>query len=84
MPKVGAKKFPYTSSGVQKAQKHARATGQQMDMAGYKKGGTKKSYKKGGTKKPYKKGGAVKKRKGGVLKKHHGGRVMGGKKDKQC
>ena len=75
MPKVGAKKFPYTASGVQKAQKHARATGQQMDMAGYKKGGTKK---------PYKKGGAVKKRKGGVLKKHHGGRVMGGKKDKQC
>jgi len=75
MPKVGAKKFPYTSSGIQQAQKHARATGQQMDMAGYKKGGTKK---------PYKKGGAVKKRKGGVLKKHHGGRVMGGKKDKQC
>ena len=75
MPKVGAKKFPYTSSGVQKAQKHAKETGQKMDMAGYKKGGTKK---------PYKKGGAVKKRKGGVLKKHHGGRVMGGKKDKQC
>ena len=75
MPKVGAKKFPYTSSGIQKAQKHSRETGQQVDMAGYKKGGTKK---------PYKKGGAVKKRKGGVLKKHHGGRVMGGKKDKQC
>jgi hypothetical protein len=75
MPKVGAKKFPYTSSGIQQAQKHARATGQPMDMAGYKKGGTKK---------PYKKGGSVKKKKGGTLKKHHGGRVMGGKKDKQC
>jgi hypothetical protein len=74
MPKVGAKKFPYTSSGVQQAQKHARATGQKVNTG----------YKKGGTKKPYKKGGAVKKRKGGVLKKHHGGRVMGGKKDKQC
>ena len=33
MPKVGAKKFPYTSSGIQQAQKHARATGQKMDMA---------------------------------------------------
>jgi len=47
MPKVGSKKFPYTSSGVQKAQKHARATGQRVDMAGYKKGGTKKTYKRG-------------------------------------
>jgi|TARA_Y100000310_G_scaffold139937_1_gene139295 hypothetical protein len=77
MPKVGAKKFPYTSAGVQQAQKHARATGQKMDMAGYKKGGTKK---------PYKKGGAAKKKKGGVMKKkyHHGGRVSGGMKDKQC
>tara|TARA_R110002020_G_scaffold173482_2_gene364392 strand:+ start:283 stop:516 length:234 start_codon:yes stop_codon:yes gene_type:complete len=77
MPKVGAKKFPYTSSGIQQAQKHARATGQKMDMAGYKKGGTKK---------PYKKGGAAKKKKGGVMKKkyHHGGRVSGGMKDKQC
>ena len=77
MSKVGAKKFPYTSSGIQQAQKHARATGQKMDMAGYKKGGTKK---------PYKKGGAAKKKKGGVMKKkyHHGGRVSGGMKDKQC
>ena len=77
MPKVGAKKFPYTSSGIQQAQKHARATGHKMDMAGYKKGGTKK---------PYKKGGAAKKKKGGVMKKkyHHGGRVSGGMKDKQC
>ena len=77
MPKVGAKKFPYTSSGVQQAQKHAKSTGQKMDMAGYKKGGTKK---------PYKKGGAAKKKKGGVMKKkyHHGGRVSGGMKDKQC
>ena len=77
MPKVGAKKFPYTSSGIQQAQKHARATGQKMDMAGYKNGGTKK---------PYKKGGAAKKKKGGVMKKkyHHGGRVSGGMKDKQC
>ena len=77
MPKVGAKKFPYTSSGIQQAQKHARATGQKMDMAGYKKGGTKK---------PYKKGGAAKKKKGGVMKKkyHHEGRVSGGMKDKQC
>jgi len=30
MPKVGAKKFPYTSAGMQQAQKHARATGQKM------------------------------------------------------
>jgi hypothetical protein len=84
MPKVGAKKFPYTSSGIQQAQKHARATGQQMDMAEYKKGGTKKPYKKGGIKKPYKKGGKVTKKRGGSLKKHHGGRVSGGMKDKQC
>ena len=40
MPKVGAKKFPYTSSGVQQAQKHAKETGQKMDMAGYRKGGS--------------------------------------------
>jgi hypothetical protein len=81
MPKVGAKKFPYTSAGMQQAQKHARATGQKIDTAGYKKGGTKKPYKK-----PYKKGGAIKKKKGGVMKKkyHHGGRVSGGMKDKQC
>jgi len=32
-----------------------------------------------------KKGGKVKKlKKGGVKKKHHGGRVSGGMKDKQC
>ena len=69
MPKVGKQKFPYTSSGVQKAQKHAKATGQKVDMSGYKKGGKVKR----------KKGGAVKK------KYHHGGRVMGGqKKPKKC
>jgi hypothetical protein len=47
-------------------------------MAGYKKGGTKKKYKKGGT---------VKKKTGGTVKMkkyHHGGRVSGGMKDKQC
>jgi len=71
MPKVGKEKFPYTSSGVAKAQKRARATGQKVDMAGYKKGGTKKKYKAGGT---------VKKKKAN----HHGGRVSGGMKDKQC
>ena len=69
MPKVGKEKFPYTSLGVQQAQKRARATGQKVDMAGYKKGGKVKR----------KKGGAVKK------KYHHGGRVMGGqKKPKKC
>ena len=48
MPKVGAKKFPYTSAGMQQAQKHARATGQKVQM---KKGGkVKKSYRKGGLK----------------------------------
>mgnify|MGYP005823666353 CR=1 FL=1 len=75
MPKVGTKKFPYTSSGVQQAQKHAKATGQGLNMSGYKKGGKIKK----------KKGGKVKK-KGGVVKKkyHHGGRVSGGMKDKQC
>jgi len=76
MPQVGSKKFPYTSAGVSQAQKHARATGQKVNMAGYKKGGTKKKYKAGGTVK--KKGGVVKK------KYHHGGRVSGGMKDKQC
>ena len=40
MPKVGSQKFPYTSSGIQKAQKHARTTGQKVDMDGYKKGGS--------------------------------------------
>ena len=48
MPKVGKQKFPYTSAGVSQAQKHAKATGQKVDMAGYKKGGTKKKYNKGG------------------------------------
>ena len=77
MPKVGKEKFPYTSAGVQQAQKRARATVQKVDMTGYKKGGTKKKYKAGGT---------VKKKKGGMMKKkyHHGGRVSGGMKDKQC
>ena len=69
MPKVGKQKFPYTSAGAQQAQKHARATGQKVDMSGYKKGGKVKR----------KKGGAVKK------KYHHGGRVMAGqKKPKKC
>ena len=85
MPKVGAKKFPYTSSGVQQAQKHAKETGQKMDMAGYKKGGIKNPYKyKKGGKVTKKRGGSIKKKKGGTLKKHHGGRVSGGMKDKQC
>jgi|TARA_R100001129_G_scaffold177610_1_gene152619 hypothetical protein len=49
MPKVGQKKFPYTSLGTQQAQKHARATGQRMTM---KKGGkVKKGYRRGGLKK---------------------------------
>ena len=39
MPKVGKQKFPYTSAGTQQAQKHAKATGQKVDMSGYKKGG---------------------------------------------
>ena len=77
MPQVGKKKFPYTSAGVQQAQKHARTTGEKVNMDGYKQGGLKK-----------KKGGAVKKNKGGTVKKkktyHHGGRVSGGMKDKQC
>ena len=48
MPSVGKKKFPYTSIGVQQAQKHARSTGQKVQM---KKGGkVKKSYRKGGLK----------------------------------
>ena len=69
MPKVGKDKFPYTSAGTQQAQKHAKATGQKVDMSGYKKGGKVKR----------KKGGAVKK------KYHHGGRVMAGqKKPKKC
>tara|TARA_R110002020_G_scaffold150575_5_gene327417 strand:+ start:574 stop:789 length:216 start_codon:yes stop_codon:yes gene_type:complete len=64
MPQVGKQKFPYTSAGAQQAQKHAKATGQKVNMSGYKKGGKVKK----------KKGGAVKK------KYHHGGRVMGGQK----
>lgn len=48
MPNVGKRKFPYTSMGVQQAQKHARATGQKVQM---KKGGkVKRSYRKGGLK----------------------------------
>ena len=48
MPSVGKKKFPYTSLVVQQAQKHAKTTGQKMQM---KKGGkVKKSYRKGGLK----------------------------------
>ena len=48
MPTVGKKNFPYTSMGVQQAQKHARATGQKLAL---KKGGkVKKSYRKGGLK----------------------------------
>ena len=43
MPKVGKQKFPYTSGGVQKAQKHAKATGQKVDMSGYKRGGSPRS-----------------------------------------
>ena len=78
MPTVGKEKFPYTSAGVAQAQKRARATGQKVNMAGYKKGGTKKKYKKGGTEKKNK-GGTVK-----LKKYHHGGRVSGGTKDKQC
>ena len=58
MPQVGKKKFPYTSSGVQQAQKHARATGEKVNMAGYKKGGLKK--KKGVKVKGYRKGGLKK------------------------
>ena len=64
MPQVGKQKIPYTSAGAQQAQKHAKATGQKVNMSGYKKGGKVKK----------KKGGAVKK------KYHHGGRVMGGQK----
>jgi len=40
MPKVGKQKFPYTSGGVQKAQKHAKETGQKVDMSEYKRGGS--------------------------------------------
>ena len=39
MPQVGSRKFPYTSAGSQQAQKHAKATGQKVNMTGYKKGG---------------------------------------------
>ena len=73
MPKVGKEKFPYTSAGVAQAQKRARATGQKVNMTGYKKGGTKKKYKAGGT---------VKKKKGGMMKKKYnkGGKVKSKKK----
>ena len=55
MPQVGKRKFPYTSAGVAQAQKHARSTGQKVNMAGYKKGGIKKKYNKGGKVKSKKK-----------------------------
>ena len=45
MPKVGKQKFPYTSAGTQQAQKHAKATGQKVDMSGYKKGGVTKQQR---------------------------------------
>ena len=48
MPSVGKKKIPSTSMGVQQAQKHAKSTGQKMQM---KKGGkVKKGYRRGGLK----------------------------------
>ena len=44
MPKVGTKKFPYTSAGSHQAQMHARQTGQKVTM---KNGGkVKKKNKK--------------------------------------
>jgi len=55
MPQVGKEKFPYTSAGVAQAQKRARATGQKVNMTGYKKGGAKKKYNKGGKVKSKKK-----------------------------
>ena len=48
MPNVGGKKFSYTSAGVQQAQKHAKETGQKVNMTGYKKGGKTKKMKSGG------------------------------------
>jgi len=49
MPKVGDQKFPYTSVGVQQAQKHAKNTGQKVNMqSNYKKGGKVKKMKSGG------------------------------------
>tara|TARA_R100000963_G_C4537104_1_gene35916 strand:+ start:110 stop:301 length:192 start_codon:yes stop_codon:yes gene_type:complete len=62
MPQVGKQKFPYTSAGSQAAQKHAKATGQKVNMTGYKKGGKIKK-KKGGTMKKMHGGHAVKPRK---------------------
>ena len=62
MPQVGKQKFPYTSGGVQKAQKHAKATGQKVNMEEYKRGGKVKK-KKGGTMKKMHGGHAVKPRK---------------------
>ena len=52
---------------MQNIKEHARATGEKVNMAGYKKGGLKKN-----------KGGAVKKKKA----YRHGGRVSGGMKNK--
>ena len=48
MPKVCEKKFSYTSAGVQQAQKHAKDTGQKVNMTGYKKGGKTKKMNAGG------------------------------------
>ena len=48
MPQVGKQKFPYTSAGVQQAQKHAQNTGQKVNMTGAKKGGKVKKMKAGG------------------------------------
>jgi len=42
MPKVGMKRFPYTSAGAQQAQMHARQTGQKVTM---KNGGKVKKKK---------------------------------------
>jgi len=41
MPKVGGKKFAYTSAGKRKATAHARRTGQKVKMNGKAK---KKAY----------------------------------------
>ena len=48
MPNVGGKKFSYTSAGVKQAQKHAKETGQKVNLTGYKKGGKTKKMNTGG------------------------------------
>ena len=68
MPTVGKQKFGYTSAGVKQAQDHAKKTGQKLVMTGKRGGTVRKKLKKGGKTK----------------RKHHGGRVSGGMKDKQC